>query len=361
MSSDSIHARLRRTYPGFTLDVDLILPGRGVTALFGHSGSGKTTCLRLIAGLERAPGIRLEVNGETWQDDDRGLFVPVHRRALGYVFQDAALFPHLSVSQNLEYGKKRRAPARAAPDDRHLIELLGIGHLLDRRPQTLSGGERQRVAIARALLADPRLLLMDEPLAALDLARKREILPYLERLHDTLDIPVLYVSHSPDEVARLADHLVLLEAGHVVASGPLADTLARLDLPATFTDAVGTVIEGTVRDYDPAYRLITLAFAGGILRVVHDPVPAGDRLRVQIKARDISLTLHPPADTSILNLLPATVTAEAPADDPGHVLVGLDSGGVALTARITRLSRDQLSLRPGLPVHAQIKAVAVLA
>lgn len=359
MSAEPIRARLRRVHPGFTLDVDLTLPGRGITALFGPSGSGKTTCLRLIAGLERAPGAFISVNGRIWQDDR--LFVPVHRRSLGYVFQDAALFPHLSVSQNLEYGQKRRASSTPAADARALVDLLGIGHLLDRRPQTLSGGERQRVAIARALLAGPRLLLMDEPLAALDLARKREILPYLERLHDTLDIPVLYVSHSPDEVARLADHLVLLEAGRVVADGPLADTLARLDLPPTLVDDAGAVIEGTVRDYDPAYRLLTLAFPGGELRVVHTPISPGSRLRVQIKPRDVSLALHPPAGgTSILNHLPATVTAEAPADDTGHVLVGLDAGGTPLTARITRLSRDQLALRPGLPVHAQVKAVSVL-
>jgi molybdate transport system ATP-binding protein len=229
------------------LDADLVLPGRGVTALFGHSGSGKTTCLRLIAGLERAADVHLEVNGAIWQDDARGVFVPVHRRALGYVFQDAALFPHLTVAQNLDYGRKRRARAAAVSassrsgsslppsppplDGDALIELLGIAPLLGRRPQTLSGGERQRVAVARALLANPRLLLMDEPLAALDLARKAEILPYLERLCDTLEIPVLYVSHSPEEVIRLADHLVLLEAGRVVASGPLADTFSLLGVP----------------------------------------------------------------------------------------------------------------------------------
>jgi len=361
MNTATIHARLRRDYPGFTLDLDLGLPGRGVTAIFGPSGSGKSTCLRLIAGLEHAAGGFLSVNGEVWQDDSRDLFVPVHRRALGYVFQDAALFPHLSVAQNLAYGKKRRATVSPhAPDDRTLIDLLGIAHLLDRRPQTLSGGERQRVAIARALLAHPRLLLLDEPLASLDLARKREILPYLERLHDTLDIPVLYVSHSPDEVARLADHLVILDAGRTVASGPLASTLARLDLPASFADAAGTVIEGNVTDYDPAYRLLTLRFSGGQLRVVHDPVASGSRLRVQIKARDVSLVLRSPSDTSILNLLPVVVIGEAPAEEEGHVLMGLDAGGTALTARITRLSRDQLGLSSGLAVYAQIKAVSVL-
>ncbi len=355
-----LRTRLLRCHAGFTLDVDLVLPGRGVTALFGHSGSGKTTCLRLIAGLERAPGVFLEVNGEVWQDDARGIFVPVHRRALGYVFQEAALFPHLSVSKNLEYGKKRRLSDRTV-DDRALVTLLGIGHLLDRRPHTLSGGERQRVAIARALLAGPRLLLMDEPLASLDLARKREILPYLERLHDTLDIPVIYVSHSPDEVARLADHLVLLENGRVVAAGPLAPTLARLDLPADFANDVGIVIDGVAGSYDTGYRLLTVTFDGGRLRVVHDPVPPGGRLRLRIKNRDVSIALEPPSGSSILNLLPAVITGESASDGTGHMLLGLEVGGTRLTASITRLSHDQLRLRPGLQVHAQIKAVSVLA
>lgn len=355
-----IHARLRHAWAGFTLDVDLSLPGRGVTALFGPSGSGKTTCLRLIAGLERAPASAVSVNGEAWQDDARKIFVPVHRRALGYVFQDAALFPHLSVSQNLEYGKKRRAAAASPADDSALIDLLGIAHLLERRPSTLSGGERQRAAIARALLSAPRLLLLDEPLAALDLARKREILPYLERLRDTLKIPVLYVSHSPDEIVRLADHLVILDAGRVLAAGPLASTLARLDLPAGLADDAGAVIEGVVRAHDSVHRLLTLDFPGGSLRVVHDSLPVGHRLRLQIKPRDVSLALHPASDTSILNLLPAVVTAVAPAEEAGHVFVGLDLGGVAISARITRYSGEQLCLQPGLQVHAQIKAVSIL-
>ena len=199
-----IDARFRLDWPGFSLDVDLALPGRGVTALFGHSGSGKTTLLRCIAGLERAAQGRLAVDGEVWQD--AGSWLPPHQRPIGYVFQEASLFAHLTVLGNLRYGMKRISGAQRVSLD-HAIELLGIGHLLDRKPDRLSGGERQRVGIARALAVSPRLLLMDEPLAALDLKRKQEILPYLERLHDELSIPVLYVSHSPDEVARLADYL----------------------------------------------------------------------------------------------------------------------------------------------------------
>ncbi|MHB8760759.1 MAG: molybdenum ABC transporter ATP-binding protein, partial [Thiobacillus sp.] len=262
MSGDAaIRARFRLDWPGFVLDVDLNLPGQGVTALFGHSGSGKTTLLRCIAGLERAAEGELSVRGEVWQDATR--FLPTHRRPLGYVFQEASLFPHLSVRGNLEYGMKRsREPlARAALDD--VVELLGIGRLLERRPEQLSGGERQRVAIARALAVKPRLLLMDEPLAALDFARKQEVLPYLERLHDELEIPVLYVSHAPDEVARLADHIIVMQDGCARAAGPLGDTLARLDLPIRLGEDVGVVLDAVVAARDAAWHLVEMAFAGG--------------------------------------------------------------------------------------------------
>ena len=363
LSARAIQARFQITYSGFSLDVDLQLPGKGVTALFGHSGSGKTTCLRCVAGLERAPVGRLVVNGEVWQDSATGVFLPPHKRALGYVFQDANLFEHLSVKRNLTYGMKR------VPRDQHRVELeqatelLGIGHLLERMPGHLSGGERQRVGIARALLTSPRLLLMDEPLAALDLKRKAEILPYLERLHDELDIPILYVSHSPDEVARLADHLVLLENGKVRASGPIGETLARVDLPLALDDDAGVVIEGTVSDHDPAYGLLTLVLPGSALqmRVAHAPLAPGKRLRFKVQARDVSLNLRDDAQSSILNRLPVRVLELVDTDTAAHVLVRLDAGGNPLLARITRYSRDQLQLRPGQLLWAQIKSVAVLA
>jgi len=346
---------------GFVLDLELAVPGRGVTALFGPSGAGKTTCLRAIAGLERVPGGFLEVGGEVWQDESRGIFRPVHRRALGYIFQETTLFPHLSVSRNLDYGRhRRRANARRSI----LITSSGcltFGPLLDRRPDTLSGGERQRVAIARALLASPQLLLLDEPLASLDLARKSEILPCLEQLHHELEIPVIYVSHAIDEVVRLADHLVLLAGGRVAASGPLAETLARLDLPEAFADEAGMVVEGTVGASDPAYGLVRLDFPGGSVHVAHAAEPAGRRLRFQIKARDVSVALEKPRDTSILNLVPAKVVAVAETAGAAHVLVRLDAGGTPFVARVTRLSRDRLKLEPGTAVWAQIKAVAVLA
>jgi molybdate transport system ATP-binding protein len=358
-----IDVRLHLKYSAFALEVDLHLPGRGVTALYGHSGSGKTTCLRCIAGLERATDGFVQVNDEVWQDSRSGLFVPPHKRALGYVFQEASLFPHLSVRANLEFGLKRIPRAQRRVDMTQATELLGIGHLLERHPQHLSGGERQRIGIARALLTSPRLLLMDEPLAALDSKRKSEILPYLERLHDELDIPVLYVSHAQDEVARLADHIVLLSEGKALASGPIGETLARLDLPLALGDDAGVVISGTVSAYDAHYQLLSLQLPGSALhmRVAHAPLALGKALRIKVQARDVSLNVQAEEHSSILNRLPVTVTQEIAADNNAHVLVRLDAGGTPLLARITRFSRDQLQLHPGQTLWAQIKAVAVLA
>ncbi|TMU70909.1 molybdenum ABC transporter ATP-binding protein [Pseudomonas fluorescens] len=358
-----IDVRLNIAYSGFSLDVDLNLPGRGVTALYGHSGSGKTTCLRCIAGLERAEQGFIRINDEVWQDSDNGIFVPPHKRALGYVFQEASLFPHLSVLANLQFGLKRIAKSQRRVDMAQATELLGIGHLLERHPQHLSGGERQRVGIARALLTSPKLLLMDEPLAALDSQRKGEILPYLQRLHDELDIPVLYVSHAQDEVARLADHLVLLSEGKALASGPIGETLARLDLPMAMGDDAGVIIEGQVCAYDADYQLLSLQLPATemSIRVTHAPMAVGQALRCKVHARDISLTLQNSEFSSILNRLPVTVVSEQSADNAAHVLIRIDAGGTPLLARITRYSRDQLGVHPGQQLWAQIKAVAVLA
>ncbi|MFQ6590092.1 MULTISPECIES: molybdenum ABC transporter ATP-binding protein [Pseudomonas] len=358
-----MEVRLQLAYSAFALDVDLHLPGRGVTALYGHSGSGKTTCLRCIAGLERAADGFIRINDEVWQDSRKGVFVPPHKRAIGYVFQESSLFPHLSVRANLEFGLKRIPRALRRVDMAHATELLGIGHLLDRHPQHLSGGERQRIGIARALLTSPQLLLMDEPLAALDSQRKNEILPYLERLHDELEIPLLYVSHAQDEVARLADHLVLLSDGKALASGPIGETLARLDLPMALGDDAGVVINGAVSAYDAHYQLLTLQLPDSALsmRVAHAPLAPGKQLRIKVQARDVSLSLQAEEHSSILNRLPVTVTQTIGADNSAHVLVRLDAGGTPLLARITRFSRDQLQLHPGQTLWAQIKAVAVLA
>jgi molybdate transport system ATP-binding protein len=377
----SITAKFSLAWPGFALEVDLALPGRGVTALFGRSGSGKTTLLRCIAGLERGAG-RLEVNGETWQDGSA--FVPTHRRPLGYVFQEASLFPHLTVQGNLDYGARRAfhrcLPAKrnsrhaeragavqkgdtAAHDSsRHaaIVDLLDIGRLLQRKPERLSGGERQRVAIARALLTAPRLLLLDEPLAALDLARKQEILPYLERMHDELDIPMIYVSHAPDEVARLADHIVVMEGGRAVAQGPLAETLTRLDLPLRLGDDVGAVFAAVVAERDAEWHLARVEFDGGELWVKDSGVPVGRQVRVRILARDVSIARSRHDDVSIMNLLPATVVAHAGEDHPSAVLVQLSVGATKLLARLTRRSAQRLDLAPGREVWVQIKAVALI-
>ena len=355
-----MHARFRIARGAFTLDIDLDLPGRGITALFGHSGSGKTTCLRAMAGLERAPGGYFSIGDEIWQDEPNGIFVATHRRALGYVFQEASLFRHLSVRRNMEFGQKRARDTAQHYALDSVADLLGLAGLLKRRPDSLSGGERQRVAIARALLAAPRLLLMDEPLAALDIKRKLEILPYLERLHDELSIPLIYVSHAPDEVARLADHLVLLEEGQVAASGSLSETMARTDLAPACADDAGVVIETTLSG-NVADNLSQLDFADGTLHVGRRPEAPGSRLRCRIHARDVSLALERPRASSIVSILPATVTAIAATDTPGHVLVQIRVGATPLLARITERSQRELEIAPGQPVWAQIKGVALLA
>ena len=355
-----ISAKFRVDRKEFKLDVNLSLPGCGVTALFGHSGSGKTTCLRAMAGLERSPDGYFALGDEVWQDESCGLFVPPHQRALGVVFQEASLFPHLSVRGNMEFGQKIASPTATRFALPEIAEWLGIDHLLDRSPSELSGGERQRIAIARALLAGPKILLMDEPLAALDLKRKLEILPYLERLHDELAIPIIYVSHAPDEVARLADHLVLLDAGSVVASGTLNEVLSRIDLPAAFADDAGVVIEASVAEHETD-DLTRLEFPGGSIYVSQRREPVGTPLRCRIHARDVSLALVPQTETSILNCVSAVVVDLAPTDTPGHVLVKLDVAGAPLLARITRRSADKLGIQPGLALSAQIKAVALLA
>lgn len=365
-----IQATFQCRFGDFSIDVALDLPGRGVTAIFGSSGSGKTTLLRCVAGLERARHGYLNVNGQIWQDDASCLFVPVHQRSLGYVFQEASLFAHLNVQRNLDYGLRRVPAAEQRVSLDQAIELLGLGHLLERQPGTLSGGERQRVAIARALATSPRVLLMDEPLASLDMQRKAEVLPYLERLHEELDIPVLYVSHDPDEVARLAYHLVLLEAGRVLASGPTHELMTRLDLPLAHGDAAAAIINAVVTHVEPAYHLSHAAFAGGQISLLNVRLSVGQRVRVRIQARDVSLTLQRQENTSISNIFAATVTAIA-SDRPGQVMVcmnlvgnqqGQQSSPAAsqLLARITRKSADALGLEPGSQVYAQVKGVAVL-
>ncbi|GAB5604276.1 molybdenum ABC transporter ATP-binding protein [Sideroxyarcus sp. TK5] len=353
-----IQARFALQRESFTLDANFNAPAVGVTALFGPSGSGKTTLLRCIAGLERAHGT-LQVNGETWQNETT--FVPVHKRPLGYVFQEASLFPHLSVRANLEYGFKRIAPAERKVPLEQVVEWLGLSRLIERKdPALLSGGERQRVAIGRALLTSPRILLMDEPLSALDSNSKQEILPYLERLHRELNIPVLYVSHAMDEVARLADHLVLLEKGRVIASGELHETLARLDLPTAHFDDAGAVIEAAVAQQDEKYHLTRLDFAGGQLWVGRVEQPFGTTVRARVLARDVSIATQAPQGSSINNILNARIE-EIRDEGPDKVVVLMKVGeSQRLLARITRRSRDHLGLVAGMFVCAQVKSVALM-
>jgi len=356
-AAPALELRMRLPRPEFMLEVDLQLPAHGISAIFGPSGSGKTTLLRCVAGLERSPEARVVVAGETWQDTARGMFMPTHRRPLGYVFQEASLFDHLDVRGNLAFGQKR-AGVRTSLEP--LIELLGIAALLPRRPHELSGGERQRVAIARALATQPRILLLDEPLAALDLARRREILPWLERLRDELRIPMLYVSHSGDEVARLADHLVLLDGGQVRAAGPLAETLARIDLPAIPGEEAGALLEGTVLERDRRWHLARVGFDGGSLWLADAGLAEGHAVRVRVLARDISLALERPHATSIQNLLACKVRAIGTGSHPSHALVQLDCGGTLLLARITARAVAALGLAPGHEVWAQVKSAALV-
>jgi len=355
---NQIRASFKMQLDSFALDASFDAPAVGVTALFGPSGSGKTTLLRCIAGLERAAG-SLHVNGATWQDETQ--FMPVHKRPLGYVFQEASLFLHLSVRANLEYGLKRTPLAERKVPLEQAVEWLGLNHLIERKdPSQLSGGERQRVAIGRALLTSPRILLMDEPLSALDNTSKHDILPYLERLHRELKIPVLYVSHAMDEVARLADHLVLLEKGRVIASGALNEMLARLDLPTAHFDDAGAVIEAAVTQQDEIYHLTRLDFSSGHLWVGKVDQPFGTVVRARVLARDVSIATQAPQGSSINNILNARIE-EIRDEGPDKVIVRLKVGDAqALLSRITRRSRDHLALVAGMYVCAQVKSVALM-
>lgn len=352
----SVAVRLRLQRSAFRLDAEFTAPATGITAISGPSGSGKTTLLRAIAGLERATG-SVQIGADTWQND--GQFVPVHERDLGYVFQEASLFEHLDVRGNLEYGMRRGSTTTGIAEFDATVNLLGLGDLLRRHTGNLSGGERQRVALGRALLAGPRMLLMDEPLASLDRQHKRELLPYLETLRDELQVPVLYVSHAPEEIARLADHLLLLDKGSVIAAGAAADMLTRLDLPAAHENDAAAVISGSVAGYDEHYGLCAVRCNGATLHVPAPPHEVGRKLRLRIAPRDVSLTLDQQHDTSILNILPATIS-EIAEQDNARCLVRLETGGQQLLAQITRKSADTLQLKQGKQVYAQIKTVALL-
>lgn len=344
----------------FELAADLVLPSRGVTVLFGPSGCGKTSALRVIAGLEADARGRVGLDGEVWQDDAARVFVPPHRRPIGMVFQEPRLFPHLSVQANIEYGLRRlpAAERRIRPND--VAALLGIEPLMARRPASLSGGEAQRVAMARALCTSPKLLLMDEPLAALDEARKDEVLPYLERLKRELGMPIVYVTHSPRERARLADHLVLLDAGRVLQSGTIEALSAMPSGPMAAQDDAAVVLDAQVIGHDAAVQITQLAIDGGTLWSTQPALAPGRSVRMQIHARDVSVALQPPAHTSIVNQLGARIVS-CNDDGQGRCLLVLQVGErTQLLARLTRKSVLELKLAPGLAVTAMVKGVAVL-
>ncbi len=354
----SLVVEARHRLGDFALDAAFTSEG-GVTALFGRSGSGKTSLVRIIAGLTRPTEGRVVLDGDVLVDTARGIFRPPHRRRFGYVFQEARLFPHLTVRQNLNYGRWFAPKGERAESPDRVVDLLGISGLLDRQPANLSGGEKQRVAIGRALLAAPRLLLMDEPLAALDDERKAEILPYLERLRDEFGIPIVYVSHSVAEVARLADKVVLMADGRVETVGPASDVLGG----SRFASAIdrreaGSVLSGRVEARDAAHGLATIRLDGGAAVLVPAAVSPGEAVRLRIPARDVMIATVRPEGLSALNILEGVVEAVEP-DGEGMASLSIACGGDHVRARITALSVERLGLAPGLPVHAVIKTVAL--
>ena len=352
---DRIRIAVQLARGAFRLDVDLCLPGRGISVIFGPSGCGKSSLLRAIAGLEPATRGRIVIGDETWLDDDHSL--PPHRRAVGMVFQHAALLPHLTVAGNLAYGWKRAGAPTASLQ--HWIQTLGLTELLPRKPASLSGGERQRVALARALVCQPRCLLLDEPLSAVDIERRAEILPLLETIRREAGIPMLYVTHSIDEAVRLADHLVLMDGGRIRASGAALELLNHPDVPPLLAEDAGVVVEAHALAQD-ADGLLNLTTQAGPLRL-HGIARADDAPhRVRIRARDVSLSLSRHEDSSVLNLLPATVVAITSASH-SQVRVRLDANGQMLLALISRRSCEHLQVQPGMAVWAQIKAAALLA
>ncbi len=348
----------------FDLSVDVQLPAHGITVIYGPSGCGKTTLLRCVAGLEPSAHGRVQVGHEVWQDDGRHVghrvHLPTHQRALGYVFQEASLFAHLDVAGNLAFGLQRNRNHVSSTVLQQAIALLGIGHLLKRRSHELSGGERQRVAIARALVTQPRLLLLDEPLAALDHARRQEVLPWLEKLRDDLNIPMLYVTHAVDEVARLADTLVVMHAGRIQAKGPVAEVLTQADLPGVVGDDAGALLTGMVLRIDARWHLAQVGFSGGTMWVRDSHLQLGQTVRLRVLASDVSVTLSEATQTSIQNHLPCVVEAISPDTHPSQNLLRLRCGDAVLLARITARGVHDLGLHAGLHVWAQVKSVALV-
>jgi molybdate transport system ATP-binding protein len=359
---NDLHANFDVSFPGFHLDARLTIPKSGVTVLFGPSGSGKTTLLRCLAGLERSPSGFMQFGDTVWQDETLRIFKPINERPIGLVFQEPRLFPHLSVRSNLLYGFKRvpESARRIVLDD--VVEVLNIAHLLDRRPGFLSGGEGQRVAIGRALLTSPQLLLMDEPLASLDHQRKQEILPYIRRLQSRWDIPIVYISHSLEEILQLVDTVILLKEGRIVAHGSAKKVFSMLDLRGSISpEILGAIFDTKVIAHEPEFGLTRVQFMDHQLHVPKLEAPPGQSVRLHIHSNDVSIVTSPPnIRTSVLNILKATVMEIGPIDSAGYsVDIKLDVGQTLL-ATITRKSLLNLGLEPGQRVYAHIKAIKMV-
>lgn len=360
MTASGLEMRFRGRIGAFLLDADFSAPGRGVTALFGRSGSGKTSVLRCLAGLQRLHDSYCALDGDVWQDATT--FVATHRRPIGYVFQEASLFPHMSVRRNLLYGAPRSAKSAKAIGYDEIVDLFGLARLLERSPRHLSGGERQRVALGRALLSQPRLLLMDEPLSALDASARDEILSYLERLHANFSLPVVYVTHDLREVERLADYLVLMEAGRVAAAGPLAELQSDPVLPFARSREAAVMLDAIVRAHDARYGLLELDVDGGRFLTPASAGVIGEHRRLRVTAGDVSLAREKPGPSSIVNILGARIlSATAMGEAEMIVVLGLGEAGdgARLLARVTRRSWETLGLAENMPVYAQVKGVAL--
>ncbi len=351
-----IECKIKIQLEGFILDAKFTIPDKGITVVFGPSGSGKTTLLRAIAGLEKSDVGFLKVGDSIWQSDHN--FVPTHKRQIGYVFQDAALFEHLNVEGNLNYVVRRKAKLTKDFID-SIYTLLDIKPLINRSTIQLSGGEKQRVAIARALLTKPKILLLDEPLSALDFKRKNEILPYLDNLHSQLEIPILYVTHSQDETSRLADHLILIEDGKIIGNGPINEMLTRFDLPLSHSGDAISIFDARFISRDNDFNLMHLEFKGGQFIVPDNKLTIGSIVRIRVAARDVSITKKKQVDTSILNIFPAIVEEMVPEGD-AQVMVRLTLKGVVLLACLTKKSAISLKLNKGSSVFVQVKSVAIL-
>jgi len=362
-----LHVQVNLNRKEFQLDVDLQLPEQGITAIFGPSGSGKTSLLRAVAGLEKIRQGRIQVGTSIWLDTLQKICIPTWQRPLGYVFQESSLLPHLSVTENLNFGLKRAWKSASSEQTeakkalQASIELLGIGSLLQRMPAELSGGERQRVAIARAIAMQPQLLLMDEPLASLDAARRQEIFPWLARLRDELKIPMLYVTHSAEEVTRLADHLVVLDQGHVKAQGSVSAVLTQVVNPVVVGEDAGALIAGCIGAVDAQWHLSRVDFDGGCIWMRDAGLPVGKTVRIRILARDVSLATSEPQNTSIQNQLRGSIQSITSDAHPSQVMVVLKCGAEEVLARVTKRAVNELALQVGMPVWAQVKSVALVA